>query len=200
MIEDFQNAFVRLATDSGLRTEYYTTGDEALAAYDLTTAEGQALAGIPRPDFERFAAALIAKRALAFEKVIPLTLRACPSLKERYRDWLADHPAPRQETVLSPGLAEGLRALATLRQAVEGDLGEAPYVGEALAFEVLGQASRIDGEERSLTSRFAVDQILRDLERSVLAIDPDVAPSRYRFTRQGIEWQRLADSEPPRAS
>ncbi len=192
MREEFQNTFVQLAADEVFRAAFFDNAEQALRGRDLTRHERRALQGIPQPALERYAQSLLAKRSREFEQTIPLTLRACPSVPARYRRWLARHPVPHEDRVLSPGLSEAMRALPTLRHAVDADPAEASYAGDVLAFEILAKASRLDGQERALTARYRVDDIVRDLRRNVLAMDPDTAPTRFHFRREGIEWRRIA--------
>lgn len=90
--------------------------------------------------------------------------------------------------MLDPGLEEAQRALPRLRRELAQDPGEAAYAAELLVFEVLARCSRRDGRPRFLRARHAVHEIAAALQRGVVPMDPDPAPTRFRFERAGVRW------------
>lgn len=189
MITDFQNAYVQLVADSRLRTRFLADPQAALAGFSLSGREMRALLAIPREQLARFASALIAKRAGEFRHALPLSMKISYSLEKRYRDWLASHPARRQETVLPPGLQEALRALPDLYPALARDEGEADYCADLFAFEVLSGCARIDGEARTMRARFRTDLIAAQIRRGVIPIDPRPAATEYYFQGRRLRWR-----------
>lgn len=189
MLGAFQQAFVALAADARMRRGFARDPRAALATYDLSADEHAALSALPLEQLERFAHALLAKRWSELARVVPLTLRVSPRLSERYRAWALDHPARAVDHVLSPGVAEGLRALAPLRASLAADEREAGYASELLAFEVLRSAAQGDGVERELRSRFAIAQIAAEVEQGLLPIDPEGEPTKVRFERDRVRWR-----------
>jgi len=183
-----QDALVALAADRRLRERFLRDRDEALHDFALEPRERAALSLMPADALCRFAASLVAKRWNEVRRVIPLSLNVCPSLERRYRDWLALHPAPAADCVLSPGLAEALRALPALTAELTRDTGETEYAAHLLAWEVLAGCSRVDGLARKLRSRFAVHAIAESLRARLVPIDPEPAPTIYQFTRTGVRW------------
>lgn len=192
MLSDFQNAFVRIAADQRFRDRFLVDPARALAAYDLSPKERQALCGVSRSALSRYADALLSKRVRALTKTVPFTLRVCPSLIQRYRRWLAVNPAPRRMTVLPPGLAEALRSVDALRAEIEHDQAEVGYAGDVFAFEVFTNASRLDARKRETCSRYRLDVIVDTLRQGLLPMDPDVAPTRFIFGRDGVAWRSVS--------
>lgn len=189
MLSAFQDAFVALAADAKLRRAFAADPAAALEPFALEPRERAALVAIPGQLLDRYAASLIAKRWGEVARVVPLTLRISPKLGARYRAWLAGDPARALDTVLSPGVAEALRALAALRRALADDPGEAVYSPDLLAFEVLRRAATGDGAARFLTSRYRIHEIAADIERGVIPMDPDLRTTEVRFDRGGIRWR-----------
>lgn len=190
MRAEWQRAFVRLCLDAWSRARFADTGQ--IDDIDLTDHERATLAAIPAAALERFAESLIAKRWREVSRVLPMTLRVSPGIGQRYRRWLARAPAPAMDTVLDPGPAEALRALPHLHRALAEDEGEAAYAADLLAFEVLACCSRQDGRPRLLRSRYAVHEIATELQRSLVPMDPELAPTRFRFERAGVRWWRAS--------
>src|SRR5438445_625149 len=186
----FQEALVRLAADAGLRARFSSNATDALAGFALEPREREALLAISARDLERYARSLLFKRWSDVAHVFPLSTKISPSLGKRYRAWLAKDPAIASDTVLSPGAAEALRALPALRRALAEDRGEAIYAPEVLAYEALSHASRIDREPRFLTSRFAVHELVAELRRGVIPIDPEPSPTELRFDGDGVRWRK----------
>lgn len=191
MLGQFQNAFVRIAADARFRERFLDDPERALAGFELSARERRALCGVSGSALSRFAESLLTKRVRQLATAVPLTLRVCPSLPQRYRRWLAVNPAPRGLTVLPPGLAEALRAVAALRKEIDDDAAEAGYAGDLLTFEVCGSSSRLDACERDMHSRYRIDVMVDPLRKGLLPMDPDVAPTRYVFRRDGVAWHSL---------
>jgi hypothetical protein len=190
MLRDFQNALVALAADERLRARFGTDGIAALRGFSLGERERAALSGIPFEALDRYARSLVSKRWDEVARVVPLARKIAPSLERRYRAWVAVSPAHALETVLAPGPAEALRALSALRTALANDEGEAPYAGDVLAYEVLAACARGDGQVRVLVSRFALGDIVQDLRRGLLPVDPEPIRHELRFTREEVRWRR----------
>lgn len=189
MLAAFQEAFVALAADAAARRSFARDAAAYLAGFELDQAERAALCAIPREQLESYARSLVAKRWSELARVVPLSLRVAPSLRERHRAWALEHPARVRDGVLSPGAAEGLRALAPLSARLAAQEGEAAYAADLLAFEVLRAASGEDGVPRSLLSRFALSEIAEQVARGLLPIDPELAPTELRFERERVSWR-----------
>ncbi|MEO8183184.1 MAG: hypothetical protein ABI895_30500 [Deltaproteobacteria bacterium] len=189
MLAAFQEALVSLAADAGMRRRFATDPEAALQPFVLGVAERAALCAIPVERLERFARALVSKRWGDLARVVPLTLRVSPSLPRRYRAWALEQPATAVHGVLCPGAAEGLRALSALHASLANDEREARYAADLFAFEVLGAASRGDGEPRGLNSRFALVAIADDVRRGLLPVDPEARATELRFERARVYWR-----------
>lgn len=185
-----QRAFVHLCLDARVRAELAGTG--RLTGFALTHDERAMLAAIPRAALDRYADSLVAKRWSEVSRAVPLTLRVSPGLGRRYRRWLATSPSPAVDSVLDPGLEEASRALPQLHRELARDPGEAVYAADLLVFEVLARCSRRDGRPRMARARHAVHEIAAALQRGVVPMDPDPAPTRLRFERAGVRWWREA--------
>jgi hypothetical protein len=178
MLEAFQDALATLCADAGARSRYV----EILQGLPE---EARAMMP-PRDQIERYARSLLSKRAGEVMRVVPLTLRVCPSLQKKYRAHASRHPARPIDTVLSPGSAEALRVLEPLRR---GMADEVAYAGDLFAYEVLGTCSRIDGELRTMTSRFAVHRIVESMRRGEVVMDPPLGAHRYEFEKERVRWR-----------
>lgn len=189
MLAAFQQAFVALVADAHVRRTFARDARAALAAYALSPEEQAALAALSLPELERFALSLVAKRWSELARTLPLTLRVAPRLSERYRAWALEHPARALDHVLTPGVAEGLRALAPLGASLAADEREAPYASELLAFEVLRAAAHGDGAVRELRAQFAIAEIAAEVARGLLPIDPEPHPTLLRFERERVLWR-----------
>jgi len=66
---------------------------------------------------------------------------------------------------------------------------QAAYAADLLAFEVLGACSRADGAERSLASRWRLDQVAAEIGRGLLPMDPEERLAHFRFDRTGVRWR-----------
>lgn len=181
-----QQALVRLCLDARVRARFLATGE--IDGIALTAAERAELAALPQGALDRFAGSLMAKRWGEVSRVVPLTLRVSPRLGQRYQLWLATSPSPARDTVLEPGCAEALRALPDLRDALARDPGEAAYAPDLLVFEVLARCSRCDRQPRHARARYAVHEIADALARGVIPMDPEPAPTRFRFEAAGVRW------------
>lgn len=189
MLAAFQEAFVALAADAAARRSFARDAAAYLARFELDEDERAALCAIPREQLESFARSLVAKRWSELVRVVPLSLRVAPSLRERHRAWALEHPARVRDGVLSPGAAEGLRAFAPLSEQLAADEAEAAYAADLLTFEALRAASSEDGLPRSLLSRFALGEIADRVARGLLPIDPELAPTELRFERERVSWR-----------
>ncbi|MGE3541717.1 MAG: hypothetical protein AB7N91_30370 [Candidatus Tectimicrobiota bacterium] len=189
MLHVLQNVMLRLVLDSTFRQQFLSAPAQTLAPLALTAEEHQALQAIAPRDLERCARSLLHKRWEQVRQVLPLSRRVCPSLQQRYRCWLARHPAPVQCTVLTPGTAEAWRALPHLYAVLRADAAEAPYSADLLAFEVLYSCARQDGQARQLRSPFALHLLAQDIRRGLLPTEPEPCPSVYRFDQKGVQWQ-----------
>ena len=185
-----EDALVRVATDAVLRRGVIAGDPEARGSLGLEASALSALLGIPEQALERFASALLSKRWQEFLAVVPLTLRACPSLGVRYRCWLGAHPARLSNGLLAPGEAEALRALPALSAELHADEAEAPWVADVLAWEAFFAASRRDREPRFLRSRWALHAVIDDLRQGLLPLDPSSCREWIRFDRDGARWRR----------
>jgi hypothetical protein len=175
----FQDAFVALVTEP--RCD--------LGRFELEPHELAALRAIPAAELARYARSLIEKRWGELQRVVALTARVAPSLGDRYRRWAHENPARVREDVLSPGAAEALRALPSLRAAL-ADEAEAAYASELYEFETLRAASRCDGVPRRLRAAHAIHAIADDIARGLVPIDPDRAAHEYVFGRDRVHWRR----------
>lgn len=184
---NFQNAFVRIAVDRSLREAFLADPEDSLAPFELPERALRALADIPHDAFSRYAESLLTKRAREFRSAIPLSLSVAPSLVDRYRRWLAEHPAPKQMDVLPPGLREALRAAGPLARELREDPGEAAYAADVMALEVISAASRIDREQRILKARFRADLLLRSIRRGRLPVDPAPYECEFRVLGQTVD-------------
>jgi hypothetical protein len=186
MLADFQNAYVRLCADRRFRERAREAPAEALAGYELSARERRALLGIDAAQLDRYADSLLAKRCRELAKALPLTRRACPSIVERYRTFLRDHPAPRGDSPLDPGTAEGLRAIDNLRARLFADDGEAPWAADLLAFELCASASKSDGRVRTFASRWRIHEVAAEVKQGLLPLDVPEEPTELRFDGAGI--------------
>jgi hypothetical protein len=185
-----EDAIVALAADRALRRRFADAGVSALG--DLDARSRRVLAELPIDALERYARSLVSKRWSDVARVVPLTCRIAPSIERRYREWLADHPAPPAAPSVAPAVVEALRALPILRAALARDEGEATYAPDLLSFEVLSACAREDGAPRILRTRFALHEIVADLRRGIVPIDPDDAPHEIRLERGGHRHRRIA--------
>src|SRR5262245_54086412 len=192
MLADFEDAVVALATDASLRRRFASDRAGALEGFALDAREREALASLSLDGLERYARSLVSKRWGEVAKVISLTLRIAPSVERRYRAWLAESPAPAADSVLGPGQAEALRALSTLHAELSEDPGEAPYAADLLAYEVLAACARADGVSRGLVTRHPLPEIVVELERGVVPLDPEPGHFELRFGRDGVRHRRVA--------
>lgn len=189
MLAGFQEAFVSLVADARLRRHFAADPEATLLPFALAAAEQAALRAIPFERLERFARGLVSKRWGELARLVPLTLKVSPSLPRRHRAWALEQPALARDTVLSPGAAEGLRALSALHAGLVSDAREACYAADLFAFEVLGAASREDGELRGLKSRFTLVAIAEDVWRGLLPVDPEPAATELCFERAQVRWR-----------
>ena len=161
----------------------------------VTTDDRQAipevLAALSEPDLRRYARGLRQKRWAEVAATVPLAARVLPELHARYDAWLRAHPPAARDSLLAPGAAEALRALPALADALPGDPGQAPYAAELLAFEVLAACSRADGTPRTLRTRVAIHDVVAELRRGLIPVDPEPDAHEYRFERGGPRHRRL---------
>jgi len=188
MLRSFQEALVGLATRSSWRAQLRSEGESPFDGLTLDARERRALRALSPQALDRYADSLMAKRWQEVLRVIPRTCRVAPSLRDLYREWLAMNPPLAADTLLPPGPAEALRALAPLRVALMSER-HAAYAADLLAFEVLGACSRADGAERSLSSRWRLDQVAAEIGRGLLPVDPEERPAHFRFDRTGVRWR-----------
>ncbi len=174
-------------------TDARANRSELARRFELEGAEAGAFAGIGQAALERYAGSLVAKRRAEFERVVPLTLRLCPDLGERYARWLERHPASPSDHALAPGEAEALRALTPLWCELESDERLVPYAADVLAFEVLRACARRDGELREHRSRYALSLIVPELERGIALTS---APERTEIHRFRFERARVTSVSP----
>ena len=189
MLAAFQEALVSLAADARLRRRFAANPRAALLPFALAAPERAALCAIPVERLERFARALVSKRWGELARLLPLTLRVSPGLARRYRAWALECPVLARDGLFSPGAAEGLRALPALHASLVNDPREACYAADLFAFEVLGAASRGDGERRGLKSRFALAAIAEDVRRGLLPVDPEPRATELGFERDRVRWR-----------
>lgn len=187
MADELQRALVDLCTRGDLRAAFTAGGVAALGDYALSATETRALGAIPVADLDRYAASLTHKRWRAVAGAVPLTVRIAPGLGARYRTWLAANPAPATPSILDPGAGEALRALPELRRWLAARGEHADYAPDLVAFEVLGRCARRDRRARQLRSRYAVHELVADLARGALPVDPPPRPTLYRFTGRGLQ-------------
>jgi hypothetical protein len=188
MLTAFEEALVMLATDPGCRARFRTEREVFLEELSLDATERHALAAVPSEATERYARSLVAKKWQEVSRTTPLTLGIVPDLGRMYRKWAETHPAVARDTSMSPGAAEALRAMGTLRR----DLS-APrypeYASDLLAFEVLAACARCDEVERLLASRWNLGDIAADIAKGLLPIDPPERATIFRFDASGVRWR-----------
>ena len=189
MLAEFQNALVTLAVDRRLRQAFAVDATAVLAQFDLDDRERGSLLALPSIELERFAQGLIAKRWDDLAPVVPLTLRIAPKVASYYREWLAEHPALVSATLLPAGIAEALRCEAIVRQRLVDD-DEPGYAADLWSFEIRRAAARRDGEVRTLTSRYAIESIAREVAGGLLPIDPPRQATEVRFASAKVTWRR----------
>lgn len=146
---------------------------------------------------ERYRLSLLSKRAGEFRKACPLTSRLFPKVVKLYEGLVRAHPAPAVDSVLSPGVEEGLRALSALRDALSRNEALPEYLSDVLAYELLSRASREDGRERTLLSRFHLPSLARDLESGLVPLDPERGAFRFVLRHKAAPEPPL---QAPRAS
>ncbi len=190
MLVAFHNALVALATDANLRGRFAVDA-RALEGYGLDPSAERALVALPKDLLERYAQSLLAKRWSEVARVVPLTRRVSPSLSTRYQTYLSTHPAPAHDTALSPGLAEALRVMAELRRALFRDAAEARYAGDLLAYEVQRAHARAGVAPEHFCSAFPLHEIVADLDRALIPIDPERGAYEFVFHKRGVQWRRL---------
>jgi hypothetical protein len=189
-LAQLQEALARLVTEGALARVYERAPAEAIAAVAPDAGVREALAGLGVPDVARYARGLRRKRWEDLAATVPHSARVIGALSARYEAWLAAHPAVARDSVLPPGAAEGLRALAELTDGLSDDPGEAPWAAELLAFEVLAACSRADSVPRALEARHAVHAVIEELRAGLIPVDPPVDPHRYAFGAGGVRWRR----------
>jgi hypothetical protein len=192
VIGDFQEALVALALDAGTRERFLRGAPGALAPFRLDDRELSMLRAIEPVALERCARGLLDKRWEELRRIVPLSARATPALARLYRGFLARHPAPVRDGVLSPGHAEALRALDALERALRADPGAAPWAPDLLGFEVFAACSRADGLVRGGRGAYALHEIAAEIRDGRVPFDADPAPHAYRFDRAGVRHRRLA--------
>lgn len=183
----FQRRFVQLVTDDAARAAFLA--DPAGAVADLAPRAAAALVDLEPQALVRYAESLKAKRWRGLAAIVPLTRRASPGLGARYRRWLGRHPCPGDTPGLAPGESEGLRCLPDLRRALAADPGEAEWIGDVFAYEVLRACSHRDGTPRHLRSRFKLPEIVEILRAGSLPFDVEAAPTELRFERHRLRWR-----------
>ena len=191
VLVDFQNAFIALVADEQVRGRFLTDPDGALEemSCELSSRERTALKNIPADELVAYAHSLIEKRWSEVQRVVPMTTRVAPSLRARYRQWALRNPARAMECQLSPGAAEALRACEVMRAAL-ADPREATYAAQLWQFEVLRAASRGDGTMRELSTDYSVHELVSDIARGLLPIDPTPCATQYEFSRDRLGVKR----------
>lgn len=168
------DALVRLLADRRFRDAFIADADRTTA--NLPPDVRSALLAIERPALLRAADALLDKRVDEFVTALPVSTRLFPPLRVSYRRWLATHPAPSTDDVLTPGLREALRALPALVPQVEPG-----WVAELVAYEALSRASARDRQRRRLRARWPVDILFAEVARGDLPFDPEESPREIHF-------------------
>src|SRR5262249_153967 len=138
-----------------------------------------------------YARSLLVKRAAELTRALPLSARVVPTLGERYQRKLSSSPARFEDTVLPPGIREGLRLLLPLPAELDGGEGGAPGAGDLLALEVERVASRADAQVRIVRLAHELRPALRDLARGLIPVEVTRARLLARCDRDGVRW-RLA--------
>lgn len=186
----FQRAFVALASDARMRARFAADPTELLRRFELDDRAARALRGIDPAALARYATSLLARRWRGLRDTAPLTARIYVGLGGTYRAWAERNPDPGETNLLlSPGAAEGLRALPALRAAIAADDLAPTYTPDLLTFEIYQAASRRDGAVRELCARFALHEIVADLQRDLLPTDPAPTPTRFRFEAHRTRWK-----------
>jgi hypothetical protein len=165
-----------LATDAESRGHFLRDPARWTGQRGLSLQEQRALCALDGPSLERYAESLLDKRTSELLHALPSTARLFPPLGPLYRRWLLAHPAPSRDHVLSPGLAEALRALPVLARHIEP-----PWLSEMLVYEVLWRCSRRDGRPRWLQARWPQHRLLQEVSQGEIPLDPDEEPRRYEF-------------------
>ena len=108
----------------------------------------------------------------------------------RYRRWLATHPAHGDIGVLTPGLAEGLRAATAVAAALQADSGEVEYAPALLHYEVRSGASKLDGVVRFQRADVPLHEIVAALVEGSVPVEPEPdGPWVYRYADR-VSWRR----------
>jgi hypothetical protein len=165
-----------------------TSADPAAA---LAAQAGTMVGRLDAAAVARYAQGLVEKSWGEVAACLPLSCQYIGSLGWRYQAWLTAHPPRSDDTVLSPGAAQALRALPALAAALADDPGEAPWGAELLVFETQQAASRDDGRPRTLTARYPLHTIIADLRAGLVPIDPPQRPHAYVFDGGGVRVRYL---------
>jgi hypothetical protein len=190
LLAQLQDAVSVIVTDGEVEEVYRRSPGEAIAA----VAEAPARATLGRleaTDVLRYARGLRRKRWEDVATIVPLSVRVIAGLEGRYYTWLAAHPPQANDSLITPGAAEALRALMDLAHDLSNEPGEAPWAAELLVFEVLGACSRADGVARGLQAQYPIHEIVEELRAGLVPIDPPLDPHAYAFAGGGARMKRL---------
>jgi hypothetical protein len=190
-LAELQNAFAALVTKGELQAHYGHAPSPTVEGLSADESVRAALRGLSPREVIRYARGLRNKRWHDVSATVPLATCVVSRLRARYDEWLAKHPPVAEDTVLSPGAVEALRALDELARDVRDDPGEAPWAADLMGFEVLAACSRTDGLTRTLRTRYAVHAIVSDLRGGLIPLDPPIAPHIYTFGADGVRTSRI---------
>jgi hypothetical protein len=165
-----------LAADERARQQFLLEPEAWLLARGVPEPARRALRALDPVALTRYAESLLDKRTSELLSAVPHAARLFPPLGPLYRRWLARHPSPSRDDVLSPGLAEALRALPFLARQIEPE-----WLAEMFVYEVLSRCSRRDGQPRWLRARWPQHRLLQQVSRGDIPLDPDEEPRRYTF-------------------
>ena len=189
MHTEAQNLYVSLLCERQVREDFLQAPEQLLSEYELSDEEKEWFRKLPMPAIERYAAGLLSKRWRSVKASCPRSIALWPSLERVYRDWLAENPAWCEETDLSVGQAEALRALPYLRQRLCEHDTFPEYAADVLTLELLQQCSRSDGNVRTLRSKWNLQGWWKlEAEKKATQIPPR-EPTEVRLESNRSRWR-----------
>ena len=189
MLSEVQNFYVALLCDRQVREQFFQDPALLFSEYELSEEEKRWCRDLPLSAIERYAAGLLSKRWRSVKAVCPRSVKLWPTLEHVYREWLAENPAWCEESTLSVGELEGLRALPALRQRLCEDDSFPAYAADVLTLELLQSCSRHDGKIRTLRSEWDLQGWWK-LELEEMATQtPPREPTEVRLESNRSRWR-----------